>query len=491
MDSNNRILSWLMPQETSYDGIIRANINYLLNNIPTDANNGLMLYYTHPYFFPGSMATTDWPHNPAGLYAMFVDSALAYYQYSGDMGYVNLAEAVLDYDLVHGLTSETSSWAGVPYASGTAGSTEYTGASYGDTSGVGDGTGVIEPDKVGELGYGFLKVYQFSGNTNYLNAAIRAADMLAGHVRAGDALHSPWPFRVYADTNVIREEYTADVIAPIKLFDELIRLNLGSVFAYQVARQTAWNWLMTYPMQNNVWSNYFEDIPVQSNLSNMNQYVPLETARYLLLHTEYDPNWRTHVPQIIHWVEDYFGQPQFGANAIGEQVSYNVLMGSHTSRYASVNAMWYDKTGDLIAKEKAFRAFNWATYMTQSDGSTITGVGLASVSSWFSDAFGDYARNVMAGLGAVPEWTPPLENHLVRSTSVILSVSYLSGEVDYQTFDATSTDVLHLNFAPSQITADGNDLLQRTDLSQPGWTFDSATGVLRIYHVNSTQIRIR
>ena len=90
--------------------------------------------------------------------------------------------------------------------------------SYGNTSGSGDGVGVIEPDKVGELGYAFLRMYEFSGNINYRNAAIQAADMLTSHVRTGDATRSPWPFRVYAATNVVREEYSANVIAPIRLF---------------------------------------------------------------------------------------------------------------------------------------------------------------------------------------------------------------------------------------------------------------------------------
>lgn len=490
-DANNRILSWLTPQESSYDRILRANVRYLLNDIPTDPNNGLKLYYTHPYFYPRSLAPGDWSHNPAGLFAMFVDSGLAYYAYSGESGYVSLAKEVLDYDLAHGLTPATASWAGVPYASSASGATEYRGDRAGDSSGVGDGTGVIEPDKVAELGYGFLKMYKFSGEARYLDAAIQAADMLAAHVRTGDATHSPWPFRVEAASNTPREEYTADVVAPIKLLDELIRLNLGRVSSYQAARRTAWDWLMAYPIQNGVWANYFEDLPFQDNLSNVNQYVPLETARYLLLHPEHDPDWRTHVPGIIQWVETRFAQPQFGANAIGEQARYNFAMASHTSRYASVNALWYEKTGDRIAKEKAFRAFNWAMYMTEPDGFTITGIDDASASSWFSDAFGDFARNILAGLGAVPEWAPPSENHLVSSTSVILGVSYLSGEVSYRTFDAASTEVVRLNFTPSRITADGVDLARQTDLSQPGWTFDPATGVLRVYHLDATQIRIR
>jgi len=49
---------------------------------------------------------------------------------------------------------------------------------------------------------------------------------------------------------------------------------------------------MKYPMQNNVWVGYFED--VQASMENMNQVIPLEFARYILLHPDKDPDWRDH-----------------------------------------------------------------------------------------------------------------------------------------------------------------------------------------------------
>ena len=97
-------------------------------------------------------------------------------------------------------------------------------------------------------------------------------------------------------------------------------MNLGNVASYSAARTTALNWLFAYPMRNNVWANYFEDIDVQSNLNNLNQYIPMETAYYLMRHPEHDPDWRTHVPALLAWVESVFGEPQFGATAINEQV---------------------------------------------------------------------------------------------------------------------------------------------------------------------------
>jgi len=487
LDSNGRLLPW-----TTYDQIVKLNVAMLENGLPLDSRTGLPLYYFYPYFDSNTLqGALNWYHNPAGLFAMFVETALGYYPYSQDIRIMTIAEGVLTYDLQNGLTPSDASWASVPYASSDGGSTTYSGASGGGASGAGDGPGVIEPDKVGELGYGFLKMYEFSGNPQYRDEAIQCANMLASHIRAGTATSSPWPFRVNARTLAVLEDYTADVIGPIRLFDELIRLNVGNVPSYQSARQTAWTWLMTYPMVNNVWSNYFEDRPIEPDLSGTNAYTALQTARYLLLHPEFDPNWQTHVAGIIQWVETVFAFPRFGALAIGEQAKYNFVMCSHTSRYASVLALWYEKTGDLTAMEKAYRSFNWASYLTRASGVTVTGLdaGLDS-QSWFSDSYADFIPHVVAGMGAIPQWSPPLESHLLRSTSVIRSVSYLSGEIDYETFDTTSAEVLHLTFVPAQVTANGVALPRQTVPSQPGWTFDQPTGVLHISHTNSTVLKI-
>jgi hypothetical protein len=485
-DSSGKIISWVTPQQSAYSVIVARNVNFLINGIPT-LNNGLKAYFTQSYLNP-DLTPSGWPHNPAGTYAMFTESALRQYSYFGDSRMIDLAQQVLDYHLAHGMTGATGSWALVPYASADAGATTYSGASYGNTTGAGDGVGVIQPDKVGELGFAFLRMYEFSGNANYRNAAVQAADMLASHVRTGDASRSPWPFRVYAATNIAREEYCADVIGPIRLFDELIRLNIGNTASYGTARQTAWNWLMTYPMQNNVWANYFEDVPIQSNLRNVNQYNALETAYYLLEHPESDANWQSHVAGLIRWVETTFAVSQFGANAIKEQVAFAFVMGSHTSRYAGVNALLSQRTGDVAAKEKAFRAFNWASYMSADSGLTIDGPDVNHI--WFTDGFGDFVRHFMRGLAAVPEWSPAGENHLLQSTGVIKSISYLPAEIDYQTFDSDATETLRLNFAPTLVTADGQQLQQVSDVSQPGWVFDATTGLLTVHHSGATSIRI-
>jgi hypothetical protein len=285
-----------------------------------------------------------------------------------------------------------------------------------------------------------------------------------------------------------------------------VRLGLGDAASYQRSRRLAWDWLMKYPLRNNLWSAYFEDVPIDTNLVNWNQYSTGETARYLLQHPEIDPEWKLHARGLLNWIEKTFAvdvpatvqyrlvqqEPiqygkQWGANVISEQTVEDMdKMGSHTSRYASLCALYYEKTGDEGFKEKAFRAFNWASYMAHKDG--LITEAMAEDEFWFSDGYADYIRHFLAGMASVPEWSPPGENHLLRSSSVVGNVSYAPPKLSYTTFDEDATEVLRLAFHPALVTANGTPLRPRTDLNKPGWIFDAKTGVLQVRHAKARDI---
>jgi hypothetical protein len=133
LDTQGRLLSWVTPQERAYDYVVKLAWNFIENKVPVEAN-GLKVYLVHSTFDPSTLRGTDWPHNPAGW-----------------------------------------EWASVPYASSDAGATEYFGADdvkYCEKErpgrgacGVGDGRYAIQPDKDGELGVGYLKFYELTGET--------------------------------------------------------------------------------------------------------------------------------------------------------------------------------------------------------------------------------------------------------------------------------------------------------------------------------------
>lgn len=491
VDSGGNLLSWSQPQDRAYGEVVKLAWNYLLNEIPVE-NNGLRTYYTYCCYDTVKKKGTSWPHNPAGLYAMLADSAAAYYMYSGDRRVVDLARGLLDHQILHGTTPSNWQWGGLPYASSDDGATEYRGAYEshydGKKMGRGDGYGVIEPDKAGELGAAYLKFYKLTSDAVYRDAALAIAAALAANVREGSEERSPWPFRVYAETGVLREEYSAQTIGALRLFDEILKLNPDAPEIGR-ARRMAWAWLMRYPVRNGLWVNYFEDIPIMPRLNNFNQYAPMEAARYLMERPGSDPDWRVHVKALIEFVEKTFAVDvpegrgrQWGANAISKQIDYMPKMGSHTSRYASVLARWAEMSGGMQAKEKAFRSLNWATYMCRANGEVDDQPHLGHAGIWFSDGYGDYIRHFLAAMGAIPEWAPPREDHILRSSSIVEYVKYGRRRVQSKVFDSNAVEVLRLSFAPSRVKAGGKSLTKRDDLNEDGWTFDGRLNVLRIRH---------
>jgi len=73
------------------------------------------------------------------------------------------------------------------------------------------------------------------------------AKALARHVRSGNADQTPWPFRVDGRTGEVRlgEEYGGMIVAPVRLLDELVRLNAGNVPRFREVRDAAWNWKLS------------------------------------------------------------------------------------------------------------------------------------------------------------------------------------------------------------------------------------------------------
>lgn len=498
LDADHRLLSW-STAGAPYAHVAGLAWRTLETRFPVQ-DNGVETWLANSRFDPATFEGVNWPHNPAGLYAMLTDSAVRWYAFSGDRAAVDLARKALDYQLAHGTTPAGWDWPRVPYASANAGDVEYRGADddWCDFCGSGDGAGVIEPDKVGELGFAYLQMFEATGDARYRDAAIACADALARHAREGDRLRSPWPFRVYAETGAAREEYSANVVGAMMLFDELGRLRLGQPEAYAAARATALAWMLRVPMKNDAWSGYFEDIAIEFDpQANPNEILALRAAQWLLAHPEADPAWREHVEHLLAWSADTFGRDtaiergaQWGAMVMSEQAHDMAKMGSHTARFGATAAQWAEATGDPAARELAARSLNWATYTCDERG--VVAVGEDERQGWwFSDGYGDYIRHFLAAMAAVPEWAPPGEDHLLGSTSLVDRIAYGPGRVAWRTFDAEATDTLRLASPPAAVSAGGRPLHERTDLDGEGFvSLPSPAGgvVLRVRHRSSSVV---
>jgi hypothetical protein len=497
LDSEGKLLPWPMPENTGY-----SYSAYFLSQwtIMWDQYNRQRLpYYYCCFDFDRTtfelIPDPHWANSTGYLRAMLQGFVERLYPYTGDARTLEFLENFVDYELEHGLTPEGYAWSQVPYPSANPGSPRYTGWSQ-------HGEDFVEPHVVGEDGYAYLRLYEMTGNTKYLRAAIRCADALVKNFKPGDENNSPWPDRCHARDGSLKDgkgmfPYSANVVEPIMLFDELMRIDQGDTASYKKVREGAWAWLMKYPMQNNVWVGYFED--VAGSMDNMNQVIPLEFARYVLLHPGKDPEWREHARQLIEWVKTTPKWPKYmvhGAMVTTEQGSGkefccnlpNQCCDSHSSRLAAVEALYYAKTGDIAYKQAAYRTYNWVTYF---QGLPANAHAPFSTQWWFTDEFADGPRRMMDAFWAVPEWAPADESHLLGSLSIVTKIAYATGSVTYSTFDTDSTDVLRLNFTPDSISVGGKPILHRNDLQREGYIFDEKTRTLSIRHTTSRDVDIQ
>jgi hypothetical protein len=504
LDAHGLLLPYPFPQDPgrSYESHVLAQWALLRDRF------GRMPYFHCCFQLDGAsgepIADPNWANSTAYLRAMMIGFAERLYPYTGDAQVLRYTEALVDYELEHGLTPGDYAWAGVPYPSADPGAADYQGWSM-------RGHDYVEPHEVGEDGYAYLRLYEMDGQERYLAAAIRFADQLVKNAQPGDAMHSPWPVRCLARDCRVEGSgmgpYSANVLGPISLFDELVRLGKGDVAAYQRTRAAAWDWLERYPLRNNVWVGYFED--VAPSFANMNSVIPLELARYVLLHPELDPRWRGHARALIDWVRSTPRWPKYrvhGALVTTEQGNGdnfccnkpNQCCDSHTARLAAVEALLYARTRDgrwrdERLREEARRSLNWVTYF---QGLPVQAHAPFGNQWWFTDEFTDGPRRVMDALWAVPEWAPAGATHLLGSTSAVTRIEYAPGRVAYETFDADADDVLRLGFVPLAVRSGGQPL--RALASRPpagrgaagGYHYDPATGVLRVRHRGARTVEV-
>jgi hypothetical protein len=469
LDEHERLEPW-----ASYDRVVWLAMNFI-KHCPRDPRNDLPWYLQYSCFWTDPLRPTMWPDNPAGKFAWATTTLLKYYPYSGDRAFVDIVRTMLN-RLIAYHTPMHFAWGGVPYASAHPGTGIYFGARA-------DGEYATEPDKIAQAARAYVDFYELTEETRYLDAARHCANVLVAKMRAGDATHSPLPFRVDVRDGRVIEEYTSDIVQAVRLFDELIRLGDAK---YIPARDAAWNWILRYPLRNDVWKGYFEDIRLDPENANRDQLSPLETARYILQNRERLPNWRDDVPRLIEWVRENLGAPSFyTAVPIHEQKFCWHVMGSHTARYASLCALWAEISGDASYRERALRSFNWATYMANDDGTVTVGIDRPDYYNqcWFTDGYFDYVPHFIDGMAAMPETAPRDSDHLLRSSSVVQSIEYAPLYIRYRTFDVEASEVLRLTFKPVRVLADGVTLHEVDTLrDEAAWNFDATLNVLRVRH---------
>ena len=322
----------------------------------------------------------------------WVESARLYYAYTGDASVVDIVKKLVDYALDHGISPASFAWPNFPYTTTNAGDLEFRGFTSAGRFVLHE----TQVDHAGDMGLAFYRMYLLTGETRYLQAAIKIADVLASHARVGTAEHAVWPYRVLMDSGKITAEYGANWIGCYLLLENLAHAGHGNVAAYREASAKAREFLLRFPMNTGYWTDGHTDNPVNSHTYKSNMSAS-NAVLHLLDDPEFDPQWKSHVPMLIRWTEDNFvfrtapGEPatQWGANLVGEQDDFNHKMDYQTARYGAACARWYAASGDAAYKEKVYRSLKLGDVLQQRPGPGVREPGQHGISNWWSEAYGE------------------------------------------------------------------------------------------------------
>jgi hypothetical protein len=432
------------------------------------------------------------------------------YSYSGNEHVKANMCFMADYYLSHSLSKPEDKWPDIPYP--------YNTLIY---SGIYDGDMVIgrnftQPDKAGSFGYELVNLYKMTGLTVYLNAAIKIASTLASHTENGDYSHSPLPFKVNAVTAeagtlvkglndpspIGSSTYTSNWAPTLCLFLELQKLEKGQVDSYSSAFNKILQWMKEFPLKNNRWGPFFEDVPGWSDT----QINAMTFARFIMEHLEYFPDWKGNVKGIIDWVYKRLGNrtyEKYGVVVINEQTAYEVPGNSHTARQGADELLYIKLTGDSSNYKNALKQLIWSTYMVNDDGRNR----YPNDENWLTDGYGDYVRHYLRAMAAYPELAPSEENHILSSTSVIQQADYhgrnnktLWNEDDvtainkplirYRTFDKEGTEVIRMNKKPSGVLLDEKTMAEKNNGEGYIWEPLVKGGILKINRLSGNNVQI-
>jgi hypothetical protein len=515
-DAAGKIIPWFSAEPgTAYSYVIQS-VWHFWDTMRVDMN-GLPYYMNHQVWKPG---VDDSRGIGGDQFQMALSSWLLLYQFTGDERIKENMKFIAGYYLTHGFSEASAKWPDIPYP--------YNTLIY---SGIFDGDMVIgknytQPDKAGSLGLELIHLYKITGTKMhgqtpsgiYLEAAVNIANTLGNHIIDGDDKKSPLPFKVNAVTGdpgkllsnngdgsvASLSDYTTNWSGTMELFLELIRMNKGNVSLYQHSFENLLSWMKKYPLKNNKWGPFFEDVPGWSDT----QINAITFAQFIMNHQEYFPDWKNEVEGIFKWVYKTLENKtweKYGVVVVNEQTAYRVPGNSHTSREASAELQYVSLTGDTIRKQNAIRQLNWATYMVDYDGKNR----YPQDENWLTDGYGDYVRHFLRAMGALPELAPSDEEHILFSSSVVQEVEYKNRtganymsspdnpelkniKLRYTTFDKKGTEKIRLLSKPSQILIDGAPVATSDNLSINSFIWQPLKngGILRINRINGNEVTV-
>lgn len=477
-DANGHILPWNNPDPAAaYDEILKLTWTYW-RNVPgywlrkeknVKERFGIefpptyLLFRTHD---PVDMGVGG------GQFSMLLSSLNRYYDYTGDPAVLENMRFLADWYIKWGFSGADAAWPNLPYPCNTQLLPVYDGDLV-------LGKGFTQPDKAGEFGYELVVLYKKTGDKRYLDKAVQIAETLASKVQPGDRDHSPLPFKVNALTgeigSILGEDhktriasvYTTNWTGTLRLLRETIALKAGNNDAHVRAFDLISDWMKTYPLANQRWGPYFEDITMWSD-TEINAGM---MAWFIMDYPNWVDDWRAKVRGIQDWVVANLGVEnwrQYGVGVIGEQTVYKMYGQSHTSRHASIELRYAELTGDTSRVVEAVRQLNWCTYSVDRDGKNKW-PHPTTYEIWWTDGYGDFIRHFLRAMAARPELCPA-EPHLLSSTGVVTRVLYAGAALTYTTHDTNTRDRIRVPQKPKSVRVGGKPA-KESAASDAGWRY--------------------
>jgi len=346
---------------------------------------------------------------PATQDGMGIISYLKYWEYKGKTNekVLDVAKKMGDYLIVEANTPNEGAYPSFTRSTGIINEWPLKQSAQNDAD---YGKNTIEPDKGGIAGFALLELYKTTKDKRYLDQAIHNARVLAKNMRTGDALHSPWPFRVDAISGKYWGDRSGNMVYILRLFDSLLVMGYSEL---KKPREALWSWIVDYQFKapedqdHTLWVQFFEDHPIEHN---RNAWSPLNMARYLIEKKEkLDPKWKEHAELCIQFAITNFGMDRpGGVKCVGEQDTDRRAWGGINSTFGAVTAMFYAAGGGEKYRDMAFRTLSWITYFIREDGVVCDQTGewhWLREGGWVEDCHTDVIHNFMDALKAVPEWS--------------------------------------------------------------------------------------
>lgn len=394
-DSAGRLLPWI-----SWNTALDREMHFY-KTAPAD--------HGYPVFVTTTFLDGEWKPQadrddtiPATQNGMGIISYLKYYELRGkrDPQILAAARSMGDYLIAESLTPATGEYPRFTRSTGKRENFPQTA----DAGSQSDHPFEIEPDKGGIAGYALVLLFDETHDQRYLTQALHNAQVLAKHQKEGDALHSPWPFRVDYRSGAARGAVSANMTYTLRLFDALLARGHKEFAKPRVA---LWQWIKRHQIPSAKTSGalfvqFFED---HDNRANRNAWAPLNLARYLLEKREaVDSDWRADSAALIEFVRTNFTHKEFGVLVCHEQDEDHDAWGGINSTYGAVLALYARATGSASDALEAREVLNFAEYSIDDQGRPRDLFKNASPGGWQEDAHTDVIHNFVDALAAFPEW---------------------------------------------------------------------------------------